>query len=282
MALGAACLTAGTALVGVPAAAAPEQPHGSALLPWSEAKARPVLRRGDSGIWVGHLHAALDLETSGAVFRRKTARAVKAFRADHGLRVRPVVNARTWRHLGTAPAAGPAAVPPAIGFGATSAWIQAVQLAVGVQPASGYFGPLTQQAIADFQGRNGLPQTGEVDPVTWALLAPLVSAPPPDPTMTPESQTSRDHRASIGLAAFSTSWSAQFVADRESRGQCDAVSAGGTWRGKWQMDATFWQYYGGLALAPTPDTATCEQQDEIAYRGWVDRWWQPWRTDAFP
>lgn len=234
-------------------------------------------------MWVGRLHAALDLNGVGLVFRRKTARAVKNFRVQHGLRARPVVNARTWRRLGNAPAADPAALPAApLSFGVTSAWVQAVQTALGVQPPSGFFGPVTQQTVAEFQSSNGLPQTGEVDQATWSLLAPLVTAPAPDPTMTPEAQSSREHRGSVGLAAFTSSWSAQFVANRESRSQCDAVSPGGTWRGKWQMDATFWQHYGGLAHAPTPDSATCEQQDVVAYRGWVDRWWQPWRTTAFP
>ena len=34
----------------------------------------------------------------------------------------------------------------------------------------GYFGPMTKEAVRDFQGRYGLPTTGVVDKATWDLL----------------------------------------------------------------------------------------------------------------
>ena len=33
-----------------------------------------------------------------------------------------------------------------------------------------YFGPMTKEAVRDFQGRYGLPTTGVIDRATWDLL----------------------------------------------------------------------------------------------------------------
>jgi peptidoglycan hydrolase-like protein with peptidoglycan-binding domain len=42
------------------------------------------------------------------------------------------------------------------------------------------FGPATAKAVSIFQGRNGLPETGEVDESTWRrLVRPLADATPP-------------------------------------------------------------------------------------------------------
>ena len=49
-----------------------------------------------------------------------------------------------------------------------------------------------------------------------------------------------------------------------------------TYRGKWQMGASFWAAYGGKAYASRADLATCAEQDRVAYRGWVAAWWNPW------
>lgn len=50
----------------------------------------------------------------------------------------------------------------------------------------------------------------------------------------------------------------------------------GKYRGLWQMDAGFWRTYGGLAYAARPDLATRAQQNEVAWRGWKVRGWEPW------
>lgn len=55
-----------------------------------------------------------------------------------------------------------------------------------------------------------------------------------------------------------------------------ATYDGVTYYGKWQMNADFWKTYGGLAYARTADQATEAQQDEVAYRGYQARGWQPW------
>ncbi len=300
LSLALAGVTAAAGLAVVPTAAA--APGRTALLPRAEAKARPVLRRGDRSIWVRRVNTALQVEPARKVFRRKTARAVEDFRALHGLKPRPVVGTRVWRLLGdSVPLSdasdasgassntgdtGDASVVqddrPELSRGDTSAWVRAVQTVLGVQPTSGYFGPLTEAAVKRFQIESGLAATGVVAAATWAALGDDVAAPTADPTMTASARDSRQYRAGLGVSAFVASWSAQTVVQRESNGQCDVVSSNGAWRGKWQMDAAFWSHYGGTRYAPTPDAATCGEQDTIAYAGWVDRWWAPWRTATFP
>ncbi len=253
-----------------------------------EARQRPVLRRGDSGVWVRRLNRALTVSQDRKSFGAATAKAVIAFRVAHGMKPQPVVNVRTWIRLGSLVATGRPAAPvtpappvadrPELRTGDTSGWVQSVQVALGVQPASGYFGPLTLAAVKEFQQASGLPVTGIVDAATWQALGSRVAEPTIDVTTTDIARTSRAHRASIGVTAFSTSWTAQMVVKRESGGQCDVTNPSGKYRGKWQMDADFWSTYGGLEFAPTADQASCGEQDLVAYRGWVDRWWQPWPT----
>ncbi len=77
-------------------------------------------------------------------------------------------------------------------------------------------------------------------------------------------------------AAWAASAKAVAVAQCESRGNPLSVSASGKYQGKWQMDDSFWRSYGGLEFASDPQYATEAQQDEVAYRGWLARGWQPW------
>lgn len=99
-----------------------------------------------------------------------------------------------------------------------------------------------------------------------------------DPTVTRRARSSRAARGGISVRAWVNSATARRIIRAESGGNCRAVSPGGKYRGKWQMDRSFWRTYGGLAYASTPDRASCAQQDIVAHRGWVARWWQPWST----
>ena len=280
--------------VGAPGSAVADVADPSfAPLTRAEAEQRPVLRIGDEGVWVRRLHRALRVRPVKAPFDAKTARAVMRFRVSAGLSRRPVVDARTWMELGsrvTVPSAEPAPTsppppPPAdaapeLGYGDTSPWVAAAQTALGVTPATGYFGPVTRAAVTAFQRAHGLMQTGRLDAATWHELGDRVTRPETDITTTELARTSRSHRATVGVRAFVSSWTARKVVERESGGDCAVSSPGGTYRGKWQMNADFWRTYGGLEFAGSPDLATCEQQDLVAYRGWVDRWWQPWAGTA--
>ena len=97
-----------------------------------------------------------------------------------------------------------------------------------------------------------------------------------DRTVTTKARTSKTYRTTIPLTEWVGAKHAKYVAARESGGNCKAVSANGTYRGKWQMGASFWSAYGGKAYASRPDLATCAEQDKVAYRGWVAAWWNPW------
>jgi peptidoglycan hydrolase-like protein with peptidoglycan-binding domain len=97
-----------------------------------------------------------------------------------------------------------------------------------------------------------------------------------DPTMTAAARGSRAARQAVPFAVWRNSAHARMIVARESGGSCTAVSRSGAYRGTWQMGAPFWRSFGGLAFAPTPDQATCGEQDYVAYRGWIASWWSPW------
>jgi hypothetical protein len=125
--------------------------------------------------------------------------------------------------------------------------------------------------------------TAATQTATPALTSALVAGTPTvvtteDKTVTRHARTSRSYRKNILVKKWASSATAKRITRHESGGNCRAVSPGGTYRGKWQMNPSFWRSYGGKKFAPSPDRASCYEQDIIAHRGWVDRWWQPWST----
>lgn len=122
----------------------------------------------------------------------------------------------------------------------------------------------------------GAPQAANAAPAAAATSAPTASG--GDPTVTRAARTSRASRGKVSVRAWANSATARRIVHRESRGNCRAVSRGGTYRGKWQMSRTFWNHYGGRKYAATADRASCAQQDIVAHRGWVASWWRPWST----
>ena len=107
-------------------------------------------------------------------------------------------------------------------------------------------------------------------------ITPLANA--QDVTTVSRTRVSRSARKAVSFAEWQESPTGKRIARAESGGNCKAVSRTGKYRGKWQMDANFWASYGGLDYASKPDLATCEEQDKIAYRGWIARHWSPWTT----
>ncbi|MEY4311248.1 MAG: Transglycosylase-like domain [Actinomycetota bacterium] len=83
-------------------------------------------------------------------------------------------------------------------------------------------------------------------------------------------------RTQVSFEVWISSKAAALVIKKESKGNCKAIGAKGKYRGKWQFNSSFWKTYGGLEFAPLADQATCEQQDLVAYKGWLARGWQPW------
>lgn len=55
-------------------------------------------------------------------------------------------------------------------IGSTGADVTALQVAVGVTPATGYFGPITKAAVQAYQASKGIITTGYVGPLTRAAL----------------------------------------------------------------------------------------------------------------
>lgn len=114
---------------------------------------------------------------------------------------------------------------------------------------------------------------------TFSVVAAPVSAQASVATVNPADPTrgiSKANRASVSFEVWIASPTALKVIKKESKGNCKAIGGKGKYRGKWQVNAGFWKSYGGLQFAKTADKATCEQQDQVAYRGWLARGWQPW------
>lgn len=62
----------------------------------------------------------------------------------------------------------------------------------------------------------------------------------------------------------------------ESHRSPTAISPGGAYRGRWQFDSRTWLSNGGGRYSQDPARATAYQQDQIAYRTWKRRGWEPW------
>ena len=81
---------------------------------------------------------------------------------------------RTKRNVNGCPS--PAALPAKyrgaglLWRGSSGARVELVQSKLAVTPRSGFFGALTQQAVARYQKERGLPVTGAVDARTWVSL----------------------------------------------------------------------------------------------------------------
>ena len=99
-----------------------------------------------------------------------------------------------------------------------------------------------------------------------------IAAKPADPTR----GLTKAKRPSVSFEVWITSPTAIKVIKKESRGNCKTTGSKGKYRGKWQMTAGVWKTYGGLQFAPLADQATCDQQDQVAYKLWLARGWQPW------
>jgi hypothetical protein len=76
--------------------------------------------------------------------------------------------------------------PPTVGSGDRGSSVGWVQKSLMVSPIDGEFGPLTEQAVEDYQARKGLSVDGIVGPATWAQInADYVLPPYPPLALTP-------------------------------------------------------------------------------------------------
>lgn len=139
-----------------------------------------VLRRGSRGEAVKAVQAVLGVSADG-IFGPITAGAVSQFRTGHGLGTGSTVDAATWRALATAYASGTSSSGGSdtsltrhkgtvLYYGSRGEAVKAVQRALRVTPASGWFGPLTLRAVRTFQRTHHIRTTGNVGPLTWVAL----------------------------------------------------------------------------------------------------------------
>ena len=161
----------------------------------------PVASEGDYGTVVEIAQRALDVEPTG-YFGPKTKAAVAEYQEAIGLPATGQIATFTWSALGeetvsaaldaSATADGfvdgePAEIqespepkskarntnagdPPVLEETDSGESVAVVQRALGVKPATGYYGPLTVKAVKAFQADNGIPTTGVIATYTWGAL----------------------------------------------------------------------------------------------------------------
>jgi peptidoglycan hydrolase-like protein with peptidoglycan-binding domain len=207
-------------------------------------------------------------DLSSPVPWRRSQRASQARRAQRARRRRNVLRGRAGVTLAVAvfsfAAAGAlaqdAATPLAPGVQSTDT-VRALQQKLGVS-ADGVYGPKTRAAVKRFQRAHGLTADGVAGPQTLAALG--VSA-------APKAKEADDSSAaaSSGDAAATL----QRIAQCESGGNPSAVSADGTYRGKYQFDRETWRALGGSG---DPADAPEAEQDRIAAALLAQRGTAPW------
>lgn len=189
-----------------PAKAESKQPESE---PAASSKDLPVLSEGDYGDVIAVAQRALDVEPTG-YFGPKTRKAVAEHQEAVGLPATGQIATFTWATLGdrtvqeateasslpegfvdgepaqiqetpaeepqqepaasTARTAKTNAEPPVLEETDSGEAVAVIQRALGVKPASGYFGPLTAKAVRGFQADNGIPTTGVIASYTWSAL----------------------------------------------------------------------------------------------------------------
>ena len=133
--------------------------------------------------------------------------------------------------------------------------VRSIQRALGI-PADGVFGPQTYRAVRRFQRRKGLVVDGVVGPQTRQALG-----------LDPFSRTSVRSR-SVRIPRI-----LQRIAQCESGGNPRAVSADGTYRGKYQFSRDTWRRLGGKG---DPADAPESVQDRMALKLYRQSGTAPW------
>jgi hypothetical protein len=133
--------------------------------------------------------------------------------------------------------------------------VVALQRALGI-PADGVYGPQTAAAVRTFQSNHGLAVDGVAGPATMSALGLGGSAAAPAPA------------PSGGASA-----TLERIAQCESGGNPTAVSASGTYRGKYQFSRETWRDLGGSG---DPAAASEAEQDRMAAKLYAQRGSSPW------
>src|SRR4051812_775307 len=212
-------------------------------------------------------------DLSSPVPWRRSQRASQARRAQRARRRRNVLRGRAGVTLAVAvfsvTAAGALAqdaATPLAPVQSTDA-VRALQQKLGVT-ADGVYGPKTRAAVKRFQRARGLAADGGAGPQPLAALS--VGATPPKAR---EAADKTSAAAPDGDAAATL----QRIAQCESGGNPSAVSADGTYRGKYQFDRETWRAMGGSG---DPADAPEAEQDRIAAALLAQRGTAPWPVCA--
>jgi hypothetical protein len=136
--------------------------------------------------------------------------------------------------------------------------VVALQKALGI-PADGVYGPQTAAAVRTFQRNHGLAVDGVAGPATMSALGISGSAAPSAPS---GAGTSGAPGATLAK-----------IAQCESGGDPTAVSASGTYRGKYQFSRETWADLGGSG---DPAAASEAEQDRMAAKLYAQRGSAPW------
>ena len=164
-------------------------------------------------------------------------------------------------------------------------WVRRLHRALAIVPARQPFSAATSRAVITFRIAHGLSPKPVVTTRTWMALGSSVIVGrrlpvPADVTVSPLARTSREYRTTVGCKGSRRrpphdEWCrANRVGSAPSPTRAAPTGASGRWT---LTSGRPW----GRQFAARPDLATCAQQDVVAYRGWVDRWWQPWSTAAW-
>jgi peptidoglycan hydrolase-like protein with peptidoglycan-binding domain len=154
-----------------------------------------------------------------------------------------------------------AATPLAPGLQSTDT-VRALQQKLGVS-ADGVYGPKTRAAVRRFQRAHGLAADGVAGPQTLAALGLGAAAP-----KTREAADQSSTAAPDGGAAATL----QRIAQCESGGNPSAVSADGTYRGKYQFDRETWRAMGGTGDPADAPEAEQNPSARATPRGRRPRW----------
>jgi peptidoglycan hydrolase-like protein with peptidoglycan-binding domain len=208
---------------------------------------------------------AINRDLSSPVPWRRSLRASQARRVQRARRRRIVLRGRAGMTLAvvlSAFATGgalaqDAAAPQAPGAHSADA-VRALQHRLGIG-ADGVYGPRTRAAVKRFQRAHGLAADGVAGPRTLAALGVTAAA--------------SDESDASATAADGADGTLQRIAQCESGGDLTAVSADGTYRGKYQFDRTTWRQMGG---AGDPADAPEAEQDRIAAALLAQRGTAPW------
>jgi hypothetical protein len=207
-------------------------------------------------------------DLSSPVPWRRSLRASRARRAAKARRRRLALRGRAGITLAialSAIAAGgalaqDAATPVAPGVQSTDA-VRALQKKLGVK-ADGVYGPRTRAAVKRFQRANDLDVDGIAGPQTLAALGLASAGASSGSTETVSTAPSDGDQATL-----------ERIAQCESGGDPTAVSADGTYRGKYQFDRETWRQMGGSG---DPADAPEAEQDRVAAKLLAARGTAPW------